>query len=83
MPFGTASAMRFMKTPRRISDTADMILAKEAKKAYRKLAQNRHSVAHGGETDISLNELQCMHDLAKGVPLAFAVALRRRFVQGD
>lgn len=65
-----------------MSDTVDMLLAKDAKKTYRRLVQNRHSVAHGEGTDIALDELQCMYEMVKGIPPAFAATLRRRFAQG-
>lgn len=81
MLFGTVSTERFMDVLWRVPDTTHT-LAKEVKETYRKLVQNRHSVAHGGETEITLEELQCMHEMAKGVPLAFAEALRRQFDQG-
>lgn len=79
MPFGTVSTKRFMDVLDELSETAGMSLAKEAKEMHRRLLQDRHSVAHGGGTEIALDELQCMHKMAKGVPLAFAAALRRRF----
>lgn len=82
MPFGVVSTERFRKALGRLPGTADMHLAGEITKMYCRLVQDRHSVAHGGETEITLEELQCMHGMAKGVPLAFAEALRRRFGQG-
>lgn len=82
MPFGTVSTKHFMVVLEGMSDTADMHLAKEVKKTYSRLVKNRHSVAHGRKTEITLDELQCMHEMAKGVPLAFAAVLQRRFVQG-
>ena len=76
IPFGAVSVDRFRKVMG-TSNNAGMGLAKEVQEAYRRLFQNRHAVAHGGETDITLDELQCMHEMAKGVPLAFAAALNR------
>lgn len=83
MPFGTVSTKSFMRVLEEMFDTEDMSLAREAKETYRSLVQDRNSVAHGGETEITtLDELHCMYEMAKGVPLAFIVTLRRRFVQG-
>ena len=79
MPFGMVSTTMFMRVLGEMPGTVGMHLAREAKAAYHRLAQDRHSVAHGGGTEITLDELQCMHEMAKGVPLAFVVALRRRF----
>lgn len=79
MPFGTAPPRRFVSVLEGLPGTAGMPLAKEAKEMHRRLLQGRHSVAHGGGTEITLDELQCMHKMAKGVLLAFAAALRHRF----
>ena len=80
MPFGTVPTWRFTEILE-MPDTAGISLAKEAKKTYHRLVQDRNSVAHGGETDIPLCELQHMHEMAKSVPLAFVAALRLRFGQ--
>lgn len=77
--FGRVSTERFVNVLGGPPGTAGMHLAKEAKEMHRRLLQDRHSVAHGGGTEITLDELQCMHKMAKGVPLAFAAALRYRF----
>ena len=79
MAFGTVSAGRFVRVLDELPGTAGMPLAKAVKDAHDKLLQDRNSVAHGGETEITLNELQHMHRMARGVPLAFAATLRHRF----
>ena len=81
MPFGTVSAKRLVDVLGGPPGTEGMPLAAEAKKTYCRLLQDRHSVAHGGGTEITLDELQHMHEMARGVPLAFAAALRLRFDQ--
>lgn len=52
-----------------------LAIRKEVNDAYKRLSNSRHIVAHGGDVDMTLEDMQEMHNKAKKVPHAFVDAL--------
>ena len=77
--FGAISAWKFLQTLNKSDMGTGILVEEKTWKIYEKLIQHRNAVAHGEETNISLDELLHMCDIAKNVPLAFAEKLRTGF----